>query len=141
VAYPSTYRAKELRTIAGWISSGESGSVVGLLGSGRSNILGFLCHRPEVLQSYLSVQSSPIVVVPVDLNNLPANNLSALYRVILRSFYRIRNRFEQNLQQSVVDLYLAVRAEQDPFLSQSAFRRVGHNIMGRHKRGDWGKKS
>jgi len=121
-AYPANYRAKELKIIAGWISSGESGSVVGLLGSGRSNLLGFLCHRPEVLSSHLSVKAKAPVIIPVDLNNLPANTLSALYRVILRSFYRMRHHFEHTLQQRAIDLYLEVRAEQDPFLSQSALQ-------------------
>ncbi|HHJ06117.1 MAG TPA: response regulator transcription factor [Anaerolineae bacterium] len=122
--YPATYRAKELKSIAGWISSGESGSVVGLLGSGRSNLLGFLCQRPEVLRTYLSNQAKPIVVIPIDLNNLPANTLSALYRVILRSFYRMRSQFEQSLQQAATALYLETRAERDPFLSQSALQEL-----------------
>ena len=121
-AYPVTYRAKELKIIAGWLSSGESGSVVGLLGSGRSNLLGFLCHRPEALRSYLSVKAKPVMAIPVDLNNLPASNLSALYRVILRAFYRVCDQFEPDLQQTTTTFYLETKGEADPFLAQTALQ-------------------
>jgi len=121
-AYPSTYRAKEMKMLAGWISAGESGSVVGLLGSGRSNLLGFLCYRPEVIQNYLLSQVGSVAVIPVDLNNLPAPDLSALYRVIIRSFYRVRDQFDQNLQEKIVEAYQESRAEQDSFLAQSALQ-------------------
>jgi hypothetical protein len=50
-SYPPTYRASEMRTLAGWITSGASGSVVGLVGCGRSNLLRFLCEHPAALHS------------------------------------------------------------------------------------------
>jgi hypothetical protein len=117
-AYPDSYRAKEMALIAQWIAVGESGSVVGLAGCGRSNLLGFLCHRPEVLQMYLSARADPVVIIPVDLNNLPAHDVSTLYRTILHAFYWVRDNFEPGLQQAVTQLYLENRAVQDPFLSQ-----------------------
>ena len=123
-AYPVTYRARELELLAGWVSAGESSSVVGLSGCGRSNLLGFLCHRPEVFQTYLLAQVSDVVLIPVDLNNLPNNDLSTLYRIILRSFYRVCDRFEPDLQQKTTALYLETRAEQDPFLAQSALQEL-----------------
>jgi hypothetical protein len=117
-AYPKTYRAKEIATIAEWIALGESGSVVGLAGSGRSHLLGFLCHRPDVLHHYLPSQAAPVVVIPVDLNNLPTLDTSTLYRTILHAFYWVRENFEPTLQQAVAELYLENRAVQDPFLAQ-----------------------
>jgi len=123
-AYPAGYRAREMRIIARWISAGESGSVVGLPGSGRSNLLGFLCHRPEVLQSYLLPHFREVVLVPVDLNSLPANNLATLYRVLLRAFYRVCHRFELSLQQSVAELYERNEHTQDPFLAQSRLQDI-----------------
>lgn len=117
-AYPDSYRAEEMKTIAQWIAAGESGSIVGLAGCGRSNLLGFLCHRPEVLQKYLSAQADPVVIIPVDLNNLPAHDVSTLYRTILHAFYWFRDNFDTGLQQAVTQLYLENRAVQDPFLSQ-----------------------
>ncbi len=123
-AYAPAYRAKEMKTLAAWILAGQSGSVVGLAGAGKSNLLGFLCHRPEVLQSYLPPQAGPVALIPVDLNNLPSNTLSTFYRVILRSFYEIRDRFEQALQQSISDIYLENRAARDPFLPQGGLREL-----------------
>ncbi len=122
--YPATYRAREMKILASWISSGESGSVVGLPGCGRSNLLGFLCHRPEVFQAYLLPQTGPVALIPVDLNNLPANNLSTLYRVILRSFYRVCDQFDHTLQQTITTLYQENRIERDPFLPQSALQEL-----------------
>jgi hypothetical protein len=123
-AYPATYRAREVERLADWVAAGESSSVVGLPGCGRSNLLGFLCHRPEVFQSYLLAQISEVVLIPVDLNNLPNNDLSTLYRVILRSFHRICDRFKPELRQKTTMLYLETRAEQDPFLPQSALQEL-----------------
>jgi hypothetical protein len=67
-AYQPTYRAEQMKTLAGWILTGVSGTVVGLAGAGKSNLLGFLCHRPEVLQSYLPPDAGTVALVPVDLN-------------------------------------------------------------------------
>lgn len=118
--YPATYRAKEMKILADWIAAGESGSVVGLIGSGRTNFLGFLCQRQEVLQTYLPSEPEPVVLIPVDIYNLPANDLSSLYRTILHAFYWVRASFEPNLGQTITELYLENRAAQDPFLPQRA---------------------
>lgn len=123
-AYQSVYRAREMKILANWILTGTSGSVVGLAGAGKSNLLGFLAHRPDALEQYLPPEANPTVVVPVDLNNLPAYNLATLYRIILRSFYEIRHRFDAQLQQTITDLHRENRAARDPFLSQSALREL-----------------
>jgi hypothetical protein len=123
-AFPATYRAKEMQTLASWILSGESGSVVGLIGCGRSNLLGFLCHRPEVLRTYMPPRASPVALIPIDLNDLPAKNASTLYRVILRSFDSVRDCFEPSLQQATADLYQETHAAHDPFLPQSALHKL-----------------
>lgn len=121
--YPATFREGEVRTLAEWIGRGVSGAVVGLAGAGKSNLLGFLCGRPEVLRSYL-VPPSNIVLVPVDLNNLPDLTAATFYRVILRAFYEIRDHFEPEPAQAVASLYQAYRASRDPFLTQSALREL-----------------
>ena len=48
-SYSSTFCAGEMEILAGWIKSGQSGSVIGLPGTGKSNLLRFLCHRPDVV--------------------------------------------------------------------------------------------
>lgn len=120
VTHPPTYRAKEAKLLANWIAAGESSSVVGLPGCGRSNLLDFLCQHPEVIQSYMDSSAPAIAMIPVDLKNLPANDLATLYRVILRAFYWVRERFSSEINTIITNLYLENRAISDPFLSQSA---------------------
>jgi DNA-binding winged helix-turn-helix (wHTH) protein len=119
-AYAPTYRAREMRTLAGWIASGISGSVVGLAGCGRSNLLRFLCEQPDVVRSYLPDASAAIVLIPIDLFDLPSDNLAHLYRTMLHAVYWARQRLAPELAQIATSLYLEHRAALDPFLTQTA---------------------
>jgi hypothetical protein len=132
--YSPTYRAKEIEILAGWILAGQSGSAIGLAGAGKSNLLGFLCHRPEALRSYLPSHANPVALIPVDLNNLPSNTLATLYRVILRSFHEVRDRFDPALQQTITDIYQENRAARDPFLPQSGLRELLMQFQRQHTR-------
>ncbi len=123
-SFPKNYRAKEMRKLAHWIRIGESGSVVGLVGCGRSNLLGFLCHRPDALQLYLPPKTNPVKLIPVDLNDLPTDDLSTLYRLILRAFYWVQDNFSEQIQAKISTLYRENKATQDPFLSQSALHEL-----------------
>jgi hypothetical protein len=121
--YPLTYRAREIKILVEWIRAGESGSVIGLAGAGKSNLLGFLSHRPEVMAPYLNANSFKLALVLVDLNSLPANDLATFYRVILRSLYKARRQLdtiETTLTPTIETLYRKVEDKTDPFLSQSA---------------------
>jgi hypothetical protein len=129
IAYPLSYRAKEMTILASWVQSGESGSLIGLAGAGKSNLLGFTCNRPEVLRSYLPDGIPPIAVVWVDLTNLPAVGAvdveTNLYRVVLRALYEARAQLssvERSLAESVETVYRRVEDRTDPFLTQSALR-------------------
>lgn len=122
--YPNSYRAREIKVIAGWILTNGSGSLVGLPGAGKSNLLGFLCHRPDALAAHLPDSIDRIVMVPLDLNNLPANNLATLYRTILRSFYEYREQFEGEIKEAIGKCYLDNRDARDPFLPLSALREL-----------------
>lgn len=127
-AYPQTYRAREMVVLADWIRFGESGSVVGLAGAGKSNLLGFLCHRPHVITGrYLQQSALRLALALVDLNDLPGIDPSTLYRVILRSVYEGRVQLaaiEESLPATIKDLYRKVENTTDPFVSQSALREV-----------------
>ena len=90
-AYPPSYRANEMTVLARWVQAAESGSVIGLAGAGKSNLLGFLCHRPQVLRSYLPDGIPPIALIGVDLNNLPAGGAvdvswTGIIQLIIGSF-------------------------------------------------------
>jgi DNA-binding winged helix-turn-helix (wHTH) protein len=125
-SYPPTYRSLEVETLIQWMRLGESGSLLGPAGSGKSNLLGFLTHRPEVVVSHFPTGSPPAVVY-VDLNTLPIHDLSTLFRVVLRSLYEARTRLAQAdpaAPEFVEDCYHRVQAERDPFVTQSALREV-----------------
>ena len=130
--YPTIYRAREMKAIVRWIQAGESGSIIGLAGGGKSNFMGFFCHRPEVLQSYLPEHAGRVVPVLVDLNNLPSDDLATLYRVMLRSLYEARDQFaaiDESLSVTIEQHYRKVEDKTDPFLSQSALREVLFSIQ------------
>lgn len=118
-----------MRTLARWIDIGAGGSVVGLRGAGRSNLLGFLCHRPEVLRTYLANPTLDLLLVPVDLNNLPDPTLATFYRVLLRAFYEMRTQLPADLQVLTARLYAENRSATDPFLPQSALRELLFNLQ------------
>lgn len=46
--YPPDYRSEEVRAILSAVKAGECASVVGLSGSGKSNLLGFMAYRQEL---------------------------------------------------------------------------------------------
>jgi hypothetical protein len=119
-SYAPTYRAAEMRCLACWIATGASGSVVGLVGSGRSNLLRYLCEHPSALEAYLPRAARPAALVSVDLNDLPSNQLVDLYRTILHAFYWVRESFTPALAEVAAELYLGHRATSDPFLAQRA---------------------
>lgn len=123
--YPPTYRDREINTLAHWIRAGESGSIIGLAGAGKSNLLGFLSHRSEAITAKFVDPSCKLALVLVDLNNLPANDPATLYRVILRSLYEARRQLEPmepGLLSLLEILYRKVEDKTDPFVSQSALR-------------------
>lgn len=122
--YPNTYRSEAVNTVAGWLAAGESGIIAGLSGAGKATFLSFLNHRPDVLNPFFSAYTYRVILVPVDLINLPDSSLATLYRTILRSFYEVRSRFD-NAQQTIIDgLYRKTETARDAFLPQSALREL-----------------
>jgi Cdc6-like AAA superfamily ATPase len=122
--YPPAYQAREVALLADWIAAGESGAIVGPPGAGKSNLLGFLSRQPQVVQPHLP-DDFRVVLALVDLNNLPGNDLSTFYRIILRALYECRAQLTtlaDSLAGAVETLYRNVARETDPFVSQSALR-------------------
>lgn len=127
--YSPTYRQNEARTIARWIEAGDSGIIVGLSGSGRSNVLKFLCQNPEALSRHFTNPQQTVIPVPVDLNDMAAFNISTLYRTILRGFYESRQKFPPSVQSSITDIYQSYWRDQDPFVVQSTLRELLFGLM------------
>lgn len=123
-SYPLTYRQKEIKIIARWIEAGDSGKVVGLAGSGHATVLRFLCQHPEALTRHFTNPEQIVIPVPIDLNDLPAFDISTLYRTILRGFYESREKFPTLMQSSLAAIYQDHWHEQDAFVVQSALREL-----------------
>src|SRR5690554_3753114 len=121
---PDNYRAEEMALLVSWIASGESGSVLGLPGVGRSTLLDYLCQRPQRLNRHAGDQGAAVVALAVDLNNLPDNSLATLYRTLLRSFYEAQEQFPPPLRRAIRDLFYANRHTNDAFVAQTALRQL-----------------
>ncbi len=71
-SYPQDYRFKEVQAILEAVRGGECAAVVGLSGSGKSNLLGYLAQR--------SGEAPPLVLV--DCNRLAELSTAALFRLV-----------------------------------------------------------
>jgi energy-coupling factor transporter ATP-binding protein EcfA2 len=70
--YPAAYREDTVQAVLRAVSAGESFVIVGLSGSGKSNLIGFLAHR---------VEEGPLFVL-VDCNRLRGGQAEDLLRLI-----------------------------------------------------------
>lgn len=100
--FPVTYRQELVGTILGWVRVGESGSVVGMSGAGKSNLLGFLASRPDATQPYLGDAVTDTCFLLLDANLLPALTPTAFYREMLMSLQRQRSGLPTLLQDEVL---------------------------------------
>ena len=126
-SYSHSFCAREMATLVSWIRTGQSGALIGLPGTGKSNLLRFLCHRPDVVAQYLNSDSARVAVVQVDLNNLTGSDLATLYRVMLRSLCEAGAQLlaiEPALFDIASTTYRRVEEKTDPFVCQSAVREV-----------------
>jgi len=74
-SYPFDYRQKEIDTLKSWIQRGECAAVVGLSGSGKSNLLGFMTHREAERRDVPSLYL-------VDCNRIGVPSKTVLYQTI-----------------------------------------------------------
>ncbi len=75
-SYPPEYRSEEVSTITSSVRAGECVAVVGLSGSGKSNLLAFLANQHS---------NDNLCFVMIDCNRLEECSLPALFRLIYRS--------------------------------------------------------
>lgn len=78
--YPVDYRKDEIMMLVAALRAGDCAAVVGLSGSGKSNLLGFLAHR--ALQPGDAAYSGGPQAVLVDCNRLPQPGAEALFEQI-----------------------------------------------------------
>jgi hypothetical protein len=51
--YPANYREREIKILLSYVKAGECGALIGLSGSGKSNLLGFIANRMAPLEKSL----------------------------------------------------------------------------------------
>lgn len=129
--YHANFRQKERETILRWIRAGASGSVVGLAGAGKSNLIRYLCHHLD-MDTVQGMGGRLVSIVSVDLHDLPDWQLPTLYRTILRGIYEGRERFGRGLQEIVSERYQQHLTITDSFVLQSALRGLLLHLQERH---------
>jgi energy-coupling factor transporter ATP-binding protein EcfA2 len=77
-SYPKTYREREINLLLSFEKAGECAAVVGLSGSGKSNLLGFIANR-------LASSQSNTRFVMVDCNRLMDGSRTAFFRMLRRA--------------------------------------------------------
>jgi hypothetical protein len=114
-----------MRQFAQWIQSGRCGSYVGLIGSGKSNMLSYFCRNPELVRRDFTDPSIPFAAVYADLNNAYDQNPATLFRILLRALYEGRDplkKIDPGLPETVAGLYRRAEEKTDAFVVQSALR-------------------
>ncbi len=77
-AYPENYREREIKLLLSYVKAGDCAAVIGLSGSGKSNLLGFIANR-------LAPSQSSIKFVLVDCNRLVDASRAAFFRMLHRA--------------------------------------------------------
>lgn len=122
--FPATYRAEQIATIAQWIITGESGTVVGLSGSGKSNLAGFMAERPEVIGEKLPDAATAYCFPHLDMNSLPAITTPNFYRAMLYALQEAAAQIGQSLVQSIMQLTTPLLTGEDPLALYFALQRA-----------------
>ena len=120
--YPTTFRRREMEIISNWIEWGRSGCVLGLAGSGKSNLLRLICSRPEIVLNQSGQSELKAFLIPLDLNDMPSRHISVFYRSIIRSFYEHKDRLAPELSEAIQNIFEGVKHSTDPFLCQTEVR-------------------
>lgn len=130
--YTLAYRAAEARQVMDWIKAGQSGSLIGLRGSGKSNFLRFLL-RENVRQHYLEQNYADFIFVLIDLLGLAKQAEWTVYELILnRLLGELRSLgAETDTLEEIASLHREVRNSRDPLTAQWAVEQGVHLICRR----------
>ena len=77
-AYPENYREREIALLLSYAKAGECAAVIGLSGSGKSNLLGFIANR-------LAPMQRSIKYVMVDCNRLAGASRAGFFSMLRRT--------------------------------------------------------
>ena len=85
-AFPENYRERETTTLLSYIRAGECAAVIGLSGSGKSNLLGFIANR-------LAPSESCLKFVMVDCNRLVDPSRDAFFTKLIQAIEPANEQF------------------------------------------------
>jgi DNA-binding winged helix-turn-helix (wHTH) protein/energy-coupling factor transporter ATP-binding protein EcfA2 len=98
-----TFRNSEVKRLLNWLRAGESASIIGVSGVGKSNLFNHLLD-PEVQKYHLKQKLSNYLFVRVNFHYLPDFSTRSIYSLILEQFELLGDRVEQvGLAPTVID--------------------------------------
>ncbi len=112
------FRSEAIACLKHWLAMGSSGSLVGLAGAGKSNLLQYISLHPKRLIN--NNRTHFVALIPIDLNHLVDRQPATLYRLILRACMNLRYRFAEPLPEQISQLYEEHKGTTDLFLAQTA---------------------
>jgi len=80
--YPLDYRHEEIQAILAAVQAGECFSLVGLSGSGKSNLIGFLAHRYAEILTSRPIANWPPLFYMLDCNRFSGHSTASFLRFI-----------------------------------------------------------
>jgi DNA-binding winged helix-turn-helix (wHTH) protein len=120
--FPKSYCTEDVQTLLSWVAAGESGTIVGWSGTGKSNLLGFLAIRADVTGLHLPGDSDRYCFLLLDVNSLPEVTVSAFYRGMLQALYEATKALREPTRDGMAALYHDHIVLQDPFLLYQAVK-------------------
>ena len=102
--YPATYRQTEVQRILAAVRAGESVSIVGLSGSGKSNLMGFLANRIAPNQ----LNQSNHAFAFVDCNRLSDHTNASFFRLVRRAINNHTSPIDTNADARALDEFEAL---------------------------------
>ncbi len=76
--YPGNYREREINILLSYVKAGDCAALIGLSGSGKSNLLGFIANRVAALEKSITFQL-------VDCNRLDDSSREAFFQMLVQT--------------------------------------------------------
>jgi hypothetical protein len=91
---PITFREAEISRLLNYVRAGESASIIGVSGTGKSNLFNHLLD-PQTQAYYLGDESSKYIFMRVNFHYLPDFSNRSVYSLMLEQFELLEERAEQ----------------------------------------------
>lgn len=120
------YRKEDIKVIAKWIKSSQSGVILGVNGVGKSNFFQYLTtNQKDIYKKYQKhFGKHPFLILTLDLNYMPDERASTLPRMMLRAFYEARVHLGHSLQRAIQHNYDNHFLQDDVLVSWTAIKDI-----------------